>query len=93
MEAAPNMTLMLLAALMILWAFLQKAALDATGHAPRSRRSYRSQRRKARQLGVRPEDLDYNAPVTPLEPVRIPKAIEWACGIAAAVIFAALIFG
>lgn len=75
---------LLIVPLIILWAFLQPYG---TGQ---SRRSMRTQRRKARELGIPPEALDYRHRGVPPEKVRIPLWVEVTCGLLALLILGSL---
>lgn len=58
---------LLIVPLIILYFWMQSHIVDATGHAPRSRSSLRSQRRKASRMGVDAQDVPYSPRLTPMQ--------------------------
>lgn len=68
----PPMIWLLVVPLIIFWAFLQKQIVDSTGAAPRSRRSFRGQRRKAAKMGMDAQGVPYNLRSIPMENFKIP---------------------
>lgn len=59
------MYVVIILALIILWAFIQ-SSLNDQGVPPRTRGSLRYQRRKVRKLGVAPDDVEIT-----------PKPVDW----------------
>ena len=71
------MALLLIVPLIILWAIIQKNIVDTTGHAPRSRASFRYQRRKARKWDMDDEDVPIDPQLTPVEPFKLSQRTNY----------------
>lgn len=67
------MVWLLIVPLIILWAFVQKAYVDSTGHSMPTRRAAKYQRRKARTLGMDPEEVPYRPRVQPMEKPKLSR--------------------
>lgn len=86
------MTFVIVFALLIFWAFIQKAYSDATGEMPRSRGSLRRQRRKARKMGVPDDEVPHNYQAHSARPYKLPRKTEIVLAVVTLVLWAGLLW-
>jgi hypothetical protein len=76
----------------ILWAFLQRAIVEGTGEASRTRGSLKGQRRKARRMGMEFDGVPYQHRRRPVASFRLAREVNLVLLIVTGLFFA-LVFG